>query len=57
MSIPCRAPNGSSKLLTQAADVFGGDEGSIRDAQRRPETPDLKTLHAKFGQLALEHDC
>ncbi len=37
--------------LESAADVFGG---------RRPVTtqdPDVKVLHAKIGQLTLEHDC
>jgi len=36
-------------LLARAADVFGG-------ATPPAETPDLKTLHAKIGQLALEND-
>jgi len=36
-------------LLARAADVFGG-------AKAPSETPDLKTLHAKIGQLALEND-
>jgi hypothetical protein len=30
--------------------VFGGTK-ALSDA------PDLKVLHAKIGQLALEHDC
>jgi transposase len=36
------------QLIEHAADVFGGE----------PNTPsvDLKTLHAKIGQLALEND-
>ena len=37
-------------LLARVADVFGG-------AKPRADTPDLKTLHAKIGQLALENDC
>jgi len=41
-----------SQLLEGAADVFGGDA--------RPEpsaaTVDVKTLHAKIGQLTLEND-
>jgi hypothetical protein len=31
--------------------VFGGATTAPAD------TPDLKTLHAKIGQLTLEHDC
>ena len=37
-------------LLARAADVFGGTKPPA-------DTPDLKTLHAKIGQLALENDC
>jgi hypothetical protein len=36
-------------LLARAADVFGGTKPTA-------DTPDLKTLHAKIGQLALEND-
>lgn len=36
-------------LLARAADVFGG-------TQLSSNTPALKTLHAKIGQLALEND-
>jgi transposase-like protein len=36
-------------LLARAADVFGGTKPSS-------DTPDLKTLHAKIGQLTLEND-
>ena len=36
--------------LARAGDVFGG-------AKPTSDTPDLKVLHAKIGQLALEHDC
>jgi transposase len=36
-------------LLARATDVFGGTQSSS-------EAPDLKTLHAKIGQLALEND-
>ena len=36
-------------LLARAADVFGGTKAPSK-------TPDLKTLHAKIGQLALEND-
>jgi transposase-like protein len=35
-------------LLARAADVFGGTKPTS-------DTPDLKTLHAKIGQLALEN--
>ena len=35
--------------LARAATVFGG-------AQFPTDPPDLKTLHAKIGQLTLEHD-
>jgi len=34
------------QLLARAADVFGGTNPTS-------DTPDLKTLHAKIGQLAL----
>lgn len=37
-------------VLTRGADVFGGTKPPS-------EAPDLKTLHAKIGQLTLEHDC
>jgi hypothetical protein len=37
------------QLLARAADVIGGPRPAS-------ETPDLKTLHAKIGQLALEND-
>ena len=37
-------------LLERASDVFG-------DTAPTPDVPDLKVLHAKIGQLALEHDC
>jgi hypothetical protein len=36
--------------LERVADVFGG-------TAHKPDAPDLKILHAKIGQLALEHDC
>ena len=41
-----------SQLLEGAADVFGGE------ARPEPPTPavDVKTLHAKIGQLTLEND-
>ena len=37
-------------MLERIADVFRG-------ATHKPDVPDLKVLHAKIGQLALEHDC
>jgi transposase len=37
-------------VLERVADVFGG-------TAHKPDAPDLKILHAKIGQLALEHDC
>lgn len=37
------------QLLARAAEVFGG-------AKLPSEAPDLKTLHAKIGQLTLEND-
>jgi len=36
-------------LLERVADVFGGSTHKV-------EAPDLKVLHAKMGQLALEND-
>ena len=38
------------QLLERAAEVFGGPAGSAEP------TVDLKALHAKIGQLALEND-
>jgi transposase len=37
-------------LLERAGDVFGGA------ADKTEDRPDLKTLHAKIGQLTLEND-
>ncbi len=37
--------------LESAADVFGGPP------KAKTAEPDLKVLHAKIGQLTLEHDC
>ena len=42
-----------SQLLEGAADVFGGD---ARPDASAPAV-DVKTLHAKIGQQALELDC
>ena len=47
---PTQITDWKQQLLARAADVFGG-------AQSPAHPPDLKTLHAKIGQLALEHDC
>ena len=46
---PTQISEWKQQLLTRAADVFGG-------AKPTADTPDLKTLHAKIGQLALEND-
>ena len=46
---PTQITEWKQKLLARAADVFGGTKAAA-------ETPDLKTLHAKIGQLALEND-
>ena len=46
---PTQITEWKQQLLARAADVFGG-------ANLEAETPDLKTLHAKIGQLALEND-
>ena len=46
---PTQITEWKQRLLARAADVFGGSNPT-------PDTPDLKTLHAKIGQLALEND-
>jgi len=46
---PTQITEWKQQLLARAADVFGGSKPTA-------ETPDLKTLHAKIGQLALEND-
>ena len=46
---PTQITEWKQHLLARAVDVFGGTK-STSDA------PDLKVLHAKIGQLALEHD-
>ena len=46
---PTQITEWKQQLLARAADVFGGTKAAA-------ETPDLKTLHAKIGQLALEND-
>jgi transposase-like protein len=47
---PTQITEWKQQLLTRAADVFRGVKAPAED------TPDLKTLHAKIGQLALEND-
>ena len=47
---PTQITEWKQQLLARAADVFGGTTPTT-------DTPDLKTLHAKIGQLALENDC
>jgi transposase-like protein len=47
---PTQITEWKQQLLTRAADVFGGVKAPAED------TPDLKTLRAKIGQLALEND-
>jgi transposase len=46
---PTQITEWKQQLLARAADVFGGPKPPA-------EAPDLKTLHAKIGQLTLEHD-
>ena len=46
---PTQITDWNQQLLARAADVVGGTK--VPSA-----TPDLKTLHAKIGQLALEND-
>lgn len=38
------------QLPAQVADILGGSHPSS-------DTPELKTLHAKIGQLTLENEC
>ncbi len=47
---PTQITEWKQPLLAQAVGVFGG-------TKTPSETPDLKTLHAKIGQLALKNDC
>ena len=47
---PTQITEWKQHLLTRAVDVFGGTTKVTSDA------PDLKVLHAKIGQLALEND-
>ena len=46
---PTQITEWKQQLLALAADIFGG-------AKPTAYTLDLKTLHAKIGQLALEND-
>lgn len=46
---PTQIMDWKQQLLARAADVFGG-------ARPPSDTPDLRTLHAKIGQLTLEND-
>ena len=46
---PTQITEWKQQLLARAADVFGG-------ATPPSDTPDLKPLHARIGQLALEND-
>ncbi len=46
---PTQITEWKQQLLARAADVFGGPKPPS-------DTPDLKTLHAKIGQLTLEND-
>ncbi len=47
---PTQITEWKQQLLTRAVDGFGGTTKATLDA------PDLKILHAKIGQLALEND-
>ena len=46
---PNQVNDWKSQLLERAASVFGADSAAA-------QTVDLKELHAKIGQLALEND-
>ena len=46
---PTQITEWKQQLHARAADVFGGSKPPA-------ESPDLKTLHAKIGQLTLEND-
>ena len=47
---PTQVTEWKQQLQERAADVFGG-------TKLKSDAADLKVLHAKIGQLALEHDC
>ena len=46
---PTQITEWKQHLLARAVDVFGGTKTTS-------DAPDLKVLHAKIGQLALEND-
>jgi transposase len=46
---PTQITDWKQQLLARVADGFGGSKSST-------DAPDLKTLHAKIGQLTLEND-
>jgi transposase-like protein len=46
---PTQITEWKRQLLARGAEVFGG-------TKPMSDLPDLKTLHAKIGQLALEND-
>jgi transposase-like protein len=46
---PTQITDWKQQLLARAADVFGGSHPPS-------DAPELKTLHAKIGQLTLEND-
>lgn len=46
---PTQITEWKQQLLARAADVFAGSKPPS-------DTPDLKTLHAKIGQVSLEND-
>ncbi len=46
---PTQITDWKQHLLPRVSDVFGG-------TTPKPDEPDLKSLHAKIGQLTLEHD-
>lgn len=47
---PNQITDWKNQLLTRAVDVFGGEPSAAEPAV------DMKVLHAKIGQLALEND-
>ena len=50
---PNQITDWKGRLLEGAAGVFGGDAASVQPA---PAAVDVKTLHAKIGELTLEND-
>ena len=46
---PTQITEWKQQLLARAGDIFGGTKPTL-------DAPDLKVLHAKIGQLALEND-